>query len=438
MAGEASGGLSKDLARRLSFRLLPLLFALFLLKEIDRSNVGFAALSMNQALGIAPTIFGTGAAIFLLSYIVMTVLGGAMLARFGARRMIFWMMLAWGLIAMATAFTVGIYSFYTWRVLLGLAEGAFTPAATLYIGLWFPRSERATAMAWLYTTTSLQAVIGGPLSGAILELPSFFGLASWQWLFIIEGLPTVVVAFLARRYLTDRPEEANWLDSSQRAELVTALRRGASASVASNNFTALRDWRVWGVAFVYCCMGAYFFSMIFWLPQIVRQVHDVRPFYIGLITAGPNLVSAIAMVLLGRYSDRVGTRYPLVVVGLVASAVCLAVSAYVAQSPFVSLLALMLAIVFISPVVSPFWTFVTELLDGPARAMGVSIAVAGGSVGGFAANLFLGWFREHFGDFRGALYAIGCVVLLAAFVLWAMGAHEKRGRSIRLSSTGRA
>jgi MFS transporter, ACS family, tartrate transporter len=428
MASRAAASLSPNLARRLMVRLLPLLVLLYVLKEIDRSNVGFAALFMNRALGFSPTVYGTGAGTYFIGYVLLNIPANVLAYRIGARKAIAWMMLAWGFIAMAMAFVWNAPSFYTLRFLLGVAEAGFMPSVLLYVSAWFPQRERATAIAWLSTAASLQVVVSGPLSGAILEMPPVFGLAPWQLLFVIEALPTIVLALFVRAYLSDAPQNAAWLGAAERAEIEEALRRDAAERPVlsgSKGVDALRNWRVWVAGAINLFIGSTFLTMVLWMPQIVRHLQNVRPLYIGLITATPFLLSIVTLVLFGWLSDRTGLRFPFVAGGMLVGAVCLAASAYLSNAPVVALVLLIAGLVVFLPVISPFWSFVSEFLEGEARAVGMAFVVATGSIGGFIVNYLLGWFRQHFGNFQAGLYAISLIMLCGALIMCLFGAYQE-------------
>src|SRR5579871_3678291 len=220
---EAPRAVSSSLSSKLFWRLVPLLALLVMLNYLDRSNIGFAALQMNSELGFTPEVYGTGAGIFFLGYVLSQIPANLLTHKFGPRRMIAWIMVAWGLVAGAMALIRDPQSFYGLRLLLAVAEAGMVPGATLYISQWFPQRARARAIATIYAATSLAVVVGGPLSGALLELPPLLGIRPWQWMFLLEALPTILLAFFVGRLLTDRPDHATWLDDRERAELTATL-----------------------------------------------------------------------------------------------------------------------------------------------------------------------------------------------------------------------
>jgi len=427
-SGVAGGeALSRPVVGKLFWRIIPLLFLLVMLNYIDRSNLGFAALQMNSQLGFTPAVYGTGASIFFIGYLCAQIPANLLTHKFGARRMIAWIMLAWGLIAAAMALISDATSFYTLRFLLAIAEAGMIPGATLYISQWFPQSERGRAIGTLYTATAAAVMIGAPLSGALLELPGWLGLKPWQWMFIIEAAPTIILGLFIGRLLSDDPNRAQWLDEHERAELTATLaqeRRNVGALNVTGGTAVLANWRVWVLFVVYICIGAQFLSMVLWLPQIIRHLQNLRPFEIGLVNAIPYLISVVLMYYVGQHSDRSGTRAPYVIAGLLIGALGCALSAYFTASPVLSLIALIVGISGCNPLVGPFWSFATGFLQGRAAAVGIGLLSGGGSIGGFLATYLLGIFRQRFGSFEAGLYFMAGLALIGALLMWLV-AHNR-------------
>jgi MFS transporter, ACS family, tartrate transporter len=415
------GAASSELWAKLYWRIVPMLVLLVMLNYIDRTNIGFAALQMNGELGFTPQIYGTGASIFFVGYLVSQIPANMLTQKYGARRTIAWIMVAWGLIAAAMAAITDVRSFYALRFLLALAEAGMIPGATLYLAQWFPQRERGRAIGTLYTATALAVVVGGPLSGALLEMPPFLGLPAWRWMFVIEAVPTILLALVVRRFLADSPEHAPWLDERQRRELVATLAREramVSAFRTSGGWEALSNWRVWVLFAAYICIGAEFLSMVLWLPQIIRHLQRLSPFEIGLVTAIPYVLSVILMVVVGWHSDRTRVRSPYVIWGLIIAAAGCAASAYLTASPVLSLIALIIGIGGCNPLVGPFWSFATSFLESRAAAVGIGLLSCGGSIGGFLATFLLGVFRTRFGSFEVGLYFMAGVALVGAVLMW--------------------
>ena len=427
---EAAGATrSSTISGKLFWRIIPLLFLLVMLNYIDRSNLGIAALQMNSQLGFTPQVYGTGASIFFIGYLCAQIPANLLTHKFGARRMIAWIMVAWGLIAAAMALISDAKSFYALRFLLAIAEAGMIPGATLYISQWFPQSERGRAIGTLYTATAAAVMIGGPLSGALLELPGWLGLKPWQWMFIIEAAPTIILGLFIGRLLSDDPNRAAWLDERERAELTATLaqeRRNVGTLNVTGGTAVLANWRVWVLFVTYICIGAEFLSMVLWLPQIVRHMQNLRPFEIGLVSAIPYLISVVLMYYVGQHSDRTGTRSPYVITGLIIGAIGCAASAYLTASPVWSLVALIVGISGCNPLVGPFWSFATGFLQGRAAAVGIGLLSGGGSIGGFLATFLLGVFRQRFGSFEVGLYFMAGIALLGALLMWIVSRDQEQ------------
>lgn len=418
---EGRDTVSSTVATKLFWHIVPLLFLLVLLNYIDRSNLGFAALQMNGQLGFTPQVYGTGASIFFIGYLLAQIPANLLTHKFGARRVIACIMIAWGLVAAAMAAISDTTSFYTLRFLLAVAEAGMIPGATLYIGQWFPQRERGRAIGTLYTATALAVVIGGPVSGAILEMPGWLGLKPWQWMFIIEAAPTIIIGLFIGRILSDDPGRASWLSARERSELTATLaqeRLNVGALKVSGGWAALANWRVWVLFATYFCIAAQFLGMVLWLPQIIRHLQNLPPFEIGLVTAVPYLISVILMVLVGRHSDKTGTRSPYVVAGLLIGSAGMAASGYLTNSPIWSLIALIIAIAGSNPLVGPFWSFATGFLEDRAAAVGIGLLSGGGSIGGFVSVYLLGVFRQRFGSFEAGLYFMAAVGVIGAILMW--------------------
>ena len=267
-------------------RLIPFLFLLYIVAYLDRINVGFAALQMNQALGFSPTIYGFGAGIFFLSYVLFEIPSNVILSRVGARIWIARIMISWGLVSSAMMFVQGVTGFYTLRFLLGMAEAGFFPGIIYYLTRWFPIRERARTIAAFMTATLIAGVIGGPVSGALLSFHGF-GLAGWQWLFLLEGLPAVVLGLFVLKFLTERPEEAMWLSDAERATLVACLSEDSRAQPAETTARALGNRRTWLLAVVYFTIPVTLYGIGFWLPQMLKTASGGSDLTVGLLSAVP-------------------------------------------------------------------------------------------------------------------------------------------------------
>ena len=259
-------------------RLIPFVFLLYIVAYLDRINVGFAALQMNAALGLSASAFGLGAGIFFVSYTLFEVPSNVVLARIGARLWIARIMITWGLVSSGMMFVRGPTSFYVMRFLLGAAEAGFFPGVIFYLTRWFPARERARTIAAFMTASLAAGIVGGPVSGALLSMDGVGGLAGWQWLFLLEGLPAIVLGVVVLFYMTERPEDARWLSDDERAALVEALRRDENESLSSPRSSrvggALASGRIWLLAIVYFTIPIALYAFGFWLPQIIRAASN--------------------------------------------------------------------------------------------------------------------------------------------------------------------
>ena len=392
-------------------RLIPFLFLLYIVAYLDRINVGFAALQMNQALGFSPTIYGFGAGIFFLSYVLFEIPSNVILSRVGARIWIARIMISWGLVSSAMMFVQGVTGFYTLRFLLGMAEAGFFPGIIYYLTRWFPIRERARTIAAFMTATLIAGVIGGPLSGALLSFHGF-GLAGWQWLFLLEGLPAVVLGVFVLKFLTERPEEAMWLSDAERATLVACLSEDSRAQPAETTARALGNRRTWLLAVVYFTIPVTLYGIGFWLPQMLKTASGGSDLTVGLLSAVPYTAGAIAMVIAGRHSDRTGERRWHVVVAALIGAAGLAAST-LSTGVVWSLVTLSIAMAGLASMFGPFWALTTSTMGGVGAAASIALVNSVGNTGGFVGPYLLGALNDATGSFALGLCAIAA--MLAVF-----------------------
>ncbi len=300
--------------RKVTWRLLPLLFLCYVLAYLDRVNVGFAKLQMQKDLGFSDTVYGIGAGVFFIGYFLFEVPSNLILERVGARMWIARIMILWGMLSSATMFVTGERTFYALRFALGVAEAGFFPGIILYLTYWYTRQHRVRMVAGFMTAITLSGVIGGPLSGWILaSLSGVSGLAGWQWLYLLEGLPSVVVGVLVLSLLDDGPSKAKWLTEGERELLSRRVREEEKLKIEEEAGhhrlqDAFRSLRLWRLALIYFCMVMGLYGISFWLPQILSDTMTSDPWRIGLLTAIPWGASAVAMLLVGHHSDRAGER----------------------------------------------------------------------------------------------------------------------------------
>jgi ACS family tartrate transporter-like MFS transporter len=407
--------------RKVSRRLIPFLFLLYILNFLDRVNVGFAALQMNQDLGFGPAVYGLGAGIFFLGYCLFEVPSNLILLRTGARLWIARIMVTWGLVASAMMFVTTPQSFYFMRALLGVAEAGFFPGIIFYLTYWFPARERARAYSWFLAAIPISGILGGPISGALLGLHGWLGLRGWQWLFLLEGIPSVIVGILVFLVLPDRPKNARWLTPAERDWLENTLaaeRERATAEHGTSLRRALRNPAVWLLATLYFLIVVGLYGTNLWLPQLLKGASGLSDFGVGLLTVVPYLIAAAGMALVGAHSDRTGERHWHVAgPALVAAAGFLL--ATVARHPAAVVAAFSLVAFGVLSPLGPFWALPTVFLRGQAAAGGIALINSIGAVGGFVGPYLLGVVKDRTGSFAGALVAVAAMCVAAAGVaLW--------------------
>ena len=402
-------------------RLIPFLFLLYIVSYLDRINVGFAALQMNAALGLSATAYGYGAGIFFLSYTLFEVPSSVILARVGARLWIARIMITWGVVSSAMMFARSPLHFYVLRFLLGAAEAGFFPGIIFYLTEWFPSRERARTIAAFMTAVLVAGIIGGPLSGAILTMHGVGGLAGWQWLFLLEGVPAVVLGFVVLVYLSERPEDATWLSPEERGVLVAALKQDAIERGASTRTVAdaLRSGRVWLLAIVYFTIPVVLYAFGFWLPQIMKEASNGSDLEVGFLTAIPYLVGAIGMVVVARHSDRTNERRWHIVLSAMVGGVAFALSASV-HTLGGSLVTLSIAMLGLAAMFGPFWALASASLGGAGAATGIALINSVGNTGGFLGPYLLGAVRDATGSFAWGLVAIGILFALVPLLVMAV------------------
>lgn len=399
--------------RQVSVRLLPLLLGLQLFAFIDRVNVGIAALQMNADLKFSAATFGLGASIFFLGYVLCEIPSNLILARVGARRWLARIAITWGLITCAMLLVRTPQQFYAARFLLGVAEAGLFPGVVYYLSHWFPESHRARALSAFVVAAPLAQVLGGPIGGALLTLRGVAGLAGWQWLFLIEGLPPIILGSLALARLTERPPEATWLSSAQRAWLTERIAREAddSGGERSSPLRALANPLVWCLTLPYFSYYTTTITYVLWVPTIVRESLGTSDAVTGLVVGAIALVGAVTYPLAGSLSDRWGERCYVVALGLGCSAAgCLGVALLV-HSPlrFAALIGCAVAGAFVMP---SLWCLPTRFLRGTSAAAAIALINTVGSSGGILGPSLVGFFRTLGGADTGAFYALATLSLI--------------------------
>ncbi len=402
---------------KITWRLLPLLFLCYIIAYIDRINVGFAKLQLQQVLGVDPAVFGRvygmGAGLFFIGYFLFEVPSNLILHRVGARIWIARIMVVWGLVSVAMMFIQSTTVFYCMRFLLGAAEAGFFPGVILYLTYWFPARDRARTVAMFATGGVIAGIIGSPLSGVILGMNGLAGLAGWQWLFLIEGIPAVLLGVVVLVVLPNGPREARWLTETERTWIAARLAE-ESASPGSQQGHRLADaftsGRVWLLCLLYFLLNVGGYGYELWLPTIVKEISGTGNTTVGFLNAVPYVAAAAAMFLVGRYSDRTGHRRWPVALAAMTSAVGFALSGLL-HNPYLAMAALVLAFVGLKSTLGPFWALGTAFLSGTAAAGGIALINSVGNLGGFAGPYLVGVIRDQTGSNLAALMMLGGALL---------------------------
>jgi ACS family tartrate transporter-like MFS transporter len=399
--------------RRVSQRLLPLLFVLYICNYLDRINVAIAALQMNRDLRFSATAYGFGTGIFFISYALLEVPSNVVLARLGARRWISRIMLSWGAISTCMMFVRTPLDFYVLRFLLGAAEAGFFPGVIYYLGQWFPAAWRARASARFMIAIPFSAMIAGPLGGALLGLDGHWGLAGWQWLFLLEGLPSIVFGFVVLAALPDRPADAPWLSEAQRHWLTARIQREEDASRAPRGVSVLRALAmpiVWAVATPYLLINTAGYAFGFWAPTVIRDALHTSDAVTGVIIGLMGAAGAVLMIAAGASSDRSGERV-LHAAGAIAVTAVGYVGAALLPTPVGRVGAFALVLIGSMCFMPPYWCLPNRLLRGTAAAAGIALVNAIASIGGFAGPYVVGRLTDATGGTQSAFLAMAGVAL---------------------------
>jgi ACS family tartrate transporter-like MFS transporter len=418
--------LERTTMRRVTLRLIPFLFVLYIFNYMDRENVGIAALQMNRDLQFSAAAYGFGSGVFFIGYFFFEVPSNLIMARIGARRWIARIMITWGLIASAMMFVRTPMQFYALRFALGLAEAGFFPGIIYYLSQWFPAAQRARAIARFMIAVPLAAVIGNPLGVALLELDGSLGLRGWQWLYLVEGIPSVFLGLAVLALLTDRIEDARWLSADQRAWLADRLRRDDDNSGAPHGLPPLAVLKlpvVWMFSVMYFFLLANSYGYGFWAPLIIRDELHASNFATGWILGGIAVIVAIFMLVTGSNSDRTGERW-IHAGGTAALTSAGYVAAAFMPTPVLRIAGLALVIIAARAFLPPFWCLPTQFMRGTAAAAGIAVINSIGNLGGFAGPYLIGWFKEYTAGTTGAFLGLATMSLLAAVMCFVV-----KGRS---------
>ena len=398
-------------------RLVSFAFICYVVAYIDRVNIGFAANELQRDLGLSDTAYGIGGGLFFLGYCLFEVPSNLLLERVGARLWIARIMIVWGLVSMAMMFVTGVRSFYVARVVLGMAEAGFFPGMVLYLTYWVPAAERARTGALFMMAAPIAIIVGAPVSELILSLDQTAGLAGWQWLFVLEGAPAVVLGLIALRVLTDRPEQAAWLAPHEREWLgatMAAERAARAARGHASIFSAFSSPKVWLLSTVYFLNTLVTYGVFLWLPKILRDLSGSSGWRLTVITSIPFACALIGMILIGRHSDRTRERK-----GHVAECALTAATGLIIGAAFTDNLPLLVLSFAFSQVgqrsvMAVFWSIPPLVLGGTGAAAGIALINAVGNLGGFVGPSVMGWLRQETGGYGGGMLVLAAGLIVAA------------------------
>ena len=418
--------------RKVRNKIMPLVVLLYFIAYLDRNNVGFAKLDMSEDIGLSEAAYGLGAGMFFIGYAIFEVPSNGAMHRFGARKWIARILITWGVFATAMALVQGPTSFSVLRFLLGAAEAGFFPAIVLYLTYWFPAAQRVAVLGLFILAQPISNAVGAPISGLLLEMDGVAGLAGWQWLYIIEGLPAIVLGCITPFVMTDRPGDATWLEPEERAWLVRAMEeedRLKRAGGEHSFMAGLKDRRALAFAALYFGLVFGIYGLGLWMPTIVNDMGDFSYLQVGAIVFVPYAIAALWTAYWTRHSDRTrdraghaSTSMALAAVGLVASGYLLDVSSILA------LVALTVAAMGIYSAIAPFLEMPASVLAGAAAASGIALVNSLGNLGGFVAPYAVGALNESTGDSRAGLLLLAAALAVTAVATFLYARATGAGR----------
>ena len=409
-------------------RLVPLMMLLFFISILDRANISYAALQMNADLHFGPQVYGSAAGIFFIGYFLFEVPSNVALARFGARWWLGRIMITWGLVASCMAWIGGSESLHGLRFLLGVAEAGLLPGVMFYLSGWVPGKARGMTLSLLMATTALAYVVGGPLSTWLMSFNGIFGFKGWQFMFLVEGLPAVLVGFVVLAILPEGPHKAAWLTKAERETLAGAIAR-EHAATREHGPSSLRDGLfdrrvLLAAAFTFFSICDNF-GTVFWLPQIIKSLGNLSTTQVGGLSAIPYALGGIGMIAWGRHSDRTGERRIHLFLGAALAALGY-LAAALSPDPVSAFLAICVATVGVWSTFGLLWAYAGDLVAGPAAATGFAVINSIGALGGFVGPFLIGWVRAHTQNFSGGLFLLSGFGVITALLALTLRARESR------------
>jgi D-galactonate transporter len=406
--------------RKVTLRLIPFLFLCYVVAFLDRINIGYAQLQMKQTLPFSDAVYGLGAGIFFIGYFLFEVPSNLMLAKVGARRTLLRIMSLWGLVAAAMMFVTTPTMFYVLRFLLGVFEAGFFPGVLLYLTYWYPNARRGRIIALFMSATAIAGILAGPLSGGIMKyMDGMNGWAGWQWLFLVQGLPATLLGIVAYFYLQDKPEDARWLNKTEKSIVRAELDKDQQAAASHSSFwQLLRDPKVYLMSFIYFLLLGAAYAIIFWVPTVIRSWGVTDMLQIGLYAAIPNLIGAVAMVLVARHSDKkMERRWHLIACVLLAS-VGMLLTVMAKGNLALSLAALSLAVVGVASATPIFFTIPTAYLAPASAAAGLALISSLGNLGAAVSPSLTGLISARTGNPLDSMFLVIAIYALVAVIVW--------------------
>ncbi|VVO88536.1 Putative metabolite transport protein NicT [Pseudomonas fluorescens] len=416
---EAVSTVRSNAYRKTAWRLMPFLMLCYLCAYLDRVNVGFAKLQMMNDLALSETVYGLGAGMFFIGYFLCEVPSNIILHKVGARVWIARIMITWGIVSALFAFVETAWQFYALRFLLGIAEAGLAPGLLLYLTYWFPSYRRARMTVLWFVAIPLSGMVGGPLSGWIMtHFAGMHGWAGWQWMFVLEAVPTVVVGLLVLSYLKDGVHQASWLNDDEKSLIARELAEDDQHKVTHASVGEfIRDRRLWLLAAIYFCVVMGQYAITFWLPTLVRNAGVSDPMKIGVLTSLPYLCAIVAMLYAGRSGDKHRERRWHLIIPMIAGAIGLTLAAMMGGNVTLSILSLCLAASGILSATSMFWMLPTTLLGGVSAAAGIAAVNSFANLAGFCSPYLIGWITTLTGSSAIGMYLITGVLVGGALLV---------------------
>ena len=411
--------------KKISWRFMPYVVIAYIMSFIDRVNLGFAALQMNKDLAFSSTVFGYGAGVLFVGYLVFGVPSNMLLHKIGARRVIGTLLALWGALAACMSFVHNEMTFYFIRFLLGAAEAGFFPGVILFFSYWYPKQRLGTITGLFMFALPISSMLGSLISGYLLALDGVWGIAGWKWMFFLEGIPACLWGIVGFFYLTDKPDDATWLTTEEKSWLSGVLKheselaRQASQSVKQEGFwDAITNWRVILLAFTYLCMTNGVYGLNLWLPQIIKAFGDIKVEYIGLISAIPFLVASVGMILVGMSSDKFRERKWHVTLCCILMGCCFYLATLTGDSLPMTILVLSIGGIGVFACLPVFWTIPPTFLAGSTRAAGIGVINAIGNLGGLVSPIVIGKLRDATGTFHSSFIFLTVIALVTAALIF--------------------